>query len=120
MALVSGTASLRDIAGQFRVGRSALSRHVKGGHIAEELHKSKNAHEIVAADNLLARILKRQNRLDEMAEEARKFGDPELELKVHREAGRFMELEGKTTGSFREKIEHTGTIPLQIKVVRVD
>jgi len=115
-ALVSGTVSLRDIEGQYRVGRSALSRHVKGGHIAAKIQKAKHAHEAVAGENLLKRIERKYARFEAMAKDAQKWGELELELKVYRELKGFMELEGKATGAFRERIEHSGDMNITNKL----
>ncbi len=111
-SLVSPGAVLRDIARQFHVSKDALSRHVKGGHIEEKLKKAKNAHEALAADNLLTRIQRRYARFEKMAKDAERYGDPELELKIYQGESKYMELEGKATGAFREKVEHSGNVAL--------
>lgn len=107
-ALVSGTVSLRDIASQYRVGRTALSRHVKGGHVAAKIQQAKKAHEAVAGENLLQRIERRYKRLQEMADKHKEWGELEKELKVYHEEAGFMKIEGMATGAFKEKIEHSG------------
>jgi len=111
-ALVSGTASIRDIASQYRVGRSALTRHVKGGHIKEKIQQAKKAHEAVAGENLLQRIERRYTRLEKMARDFEKWGEPEKELKVYHEEAGFMKIEGMATGAFRERIEHSGSVEM--------
>ena len=112
-ALVSPGAVLRDIARQYRVSKDALSRHVNGGHIAEKITKAKNAREAVEADNLLARIQKHQSRFDKLIERVQKTGDIDWELKVLHGLKEYLELEGKATGSFREKIENSGSITIR-------
>lgn len=107
-SLVVPGASLRAIAVQYRVSKDALSRHIKGGHIAEKIQKAQHAHEAVAGENLLGRINKFHQRFEKMAENAEKWGDPALELKVYQTQAKYLELEGKATGIFREKIEHSG------------
>jgi hypothetical protein len=111
-ALITPGISLRDMARQFHLSKDALSRHVKGGHIAEKIQLAKNAHEVIAADNLLTRIKKRYARFEKMAEDAQGFGDPELELKIYREEAKYLELEGKALGTFRENVQHTGNVTL--------
>lgn len=111
-ALVSPGAVLRDIARQFRVSKDALSRHVKGGHIAERIQKAKHAHEAVAGDNLLTRIGRFHQRFEKMIENAQKWGDPNLEIKIYQTWAKYLELEGKATNAFSEKREHIGQLDL--------
>jgi ABC-type hemin transport system substrate-binding protein len=85
---------------------------VKGGHIAEKIQVAKKAHEAVAGENLLQRIERRYKRLEQMATNAQKYGDPKEELMVYREERGFMDIEGKATGAFKEKIEHSGDMNL--------
>jgi hypothetical protein len=110
VSLVSPNATLRDIARQYRVSKDALSRHIKGGHIAEKITKAKYAHEALAADNLLNRIQKFHTRFEKMAKNADSWGDPNLELRVYQTQAKYLELEGKATGAFREKMELSGNM----------
>jgi hypothetical protein len=119
-ALVSPGAVLRDIASQYRVGKDALSRHVNGGHIAEKIQKARNAREAVEADNLLSRIVKHQGRFDKLIERVQKTGDIDWELKVLHGLKEYLELEGKATGAFREKVEHSGSVALGITTLPDD
>jgi hypothetical protein len=112
-SLVSPGAVLRTIARQYRVSKDALSRHVKGGHIAEKTKAVQHAHEAVAGENLLNRIHTFHNRFSKMAKNAEKWGDPNLELKVYQIQAKYLELEGKAVGAFREKMEHSGQIDLR-------
>lgn len=116
-ALVLPGSSLRTIAQQFQVSKYALHRHVKGGHIAAKIQKAQNAREALEADNLLTRIRKRYIRFEQLAEKAAKLGDDETELKIYHEERGFMELEGKATGAFREKVEHSGTVGIQVSTM---
>jgi hypothetical protein len=112
-ALVSPGASLRAIAVQYRVSKDALSRHVKAGHIAEKIQKAAIAHETIAGENLLTRIEKFHKRFGELAKKQRDLGDDITELKVYQTQVKYLELEGKATGAFKEKIEHSGSVDIQ-------
>ena len=107
-ALVSGTAPIRTIAHQFQISNDALKRHVNNGHIAAKIQKSAIAQEKAEADDFYTHLQKRKLRFTEMAEEAKKAGNPHLELKVYQTEGKFVEMEGKALGAFKEKIEHSG------------
>jgi len=115
-ALVSPNATLRDIARQYRVSKDAVSRHIKGGHIAAKIQKAKHAHEALAADILLNRIQKFHDKFEKVAKNAQQWGDPELELRVYNAQAKYLELEGKATGAFREKIEHSGDMNITNKL----
>ncbi len=117
-SLVEPGATLRTIAQQFQVSKYALHRHVKGGHIAAKIQKAQNARESIEADNLLSRIQKRYTRFEKLAEKSQKLGDDEMELRIYREEARFMELEGKATGAFREKVEISGPSSGPIEIIR--
>lgn len=109
-ALVSGTAPIRTIAHQFQISNDALKRHVNNGHIAAKIQKSAIAQEKAEADDFYTHLQKRKLRFTEMAEEAKKSGNPHLELKVYQTEGKFVEMEGKALGAFKEKVEHSGMV----------
>lgn len=109
-ALVSPGASLRAIAVQFRVSKDALSRHIKAGHIEQKIQKAAHAHEAIAGENLLHRIDGFHKRFGELAKKQQQLGDDLTELKVYQTQAKFLEIEGKALGAFREKVEHTGNI----------
>jgi IS30 family transposase len=113
IALVSPGAKLRDIARQYRVSKDSLSRHVNNGHIQEKIQKAQHAHEAVEADKFLDRVLKHQGRFDKLIEKVQKIGDIDWELKVLHGLKEYLELEGKATGAFREKVEHSGNMILR-------
>ncbi len=115
-ALVSPGASLRAIAGQYRVSKDSLSRHIKAGHIEKKIQKAANAHEAMAGENLLVRIEGFHKRFGELAKKQRDLGDDLTELKVYQTQAKYLEIEGRATGAFREKIEHTGRGGQPIKV----
>lgn len=111
-ALVSGTVSIRAVADQWHVGREALRRHVKNGHIQSKIQKAAIAQEKAEADDFYTHLQKRKTRFTQMAAEAKTAGNPHLELKVYQVESKFTEMEGKALGAFREKIEHSGTLSL--------
>jgi transposase-like protein len=102
-SLVEPGSSLRDIARQYRVSKDALSRHVKGGHIEDEIKRVAAAHEAVETEDFLTYLQKRRARFEEMAEELRHHKcAPYPELKVYQIESKFAEMEGKVRGSFKE------------------
>jgi hypothetical protein len=111
-ALVSPNATLRDIARQYRVSKDAVSRHIKGGHIAAKIQKAKHAHEALAADNLITRVQRFHSRFERMAKDAQDWGDPNLEIKIYHAQAKYLDIEGRATGAFREKMELSGGISL--------
>jgi hypothetical protein len=111
-SLVSPGAVIRTIARQYRVSKDSLARHVKGGHIAAKIHKAQHAHEAVAGESILNRINRFHRRFEKMAKNAESWGDPNLELKVYQTQAKYLELEGKAVGAFREKIEHSGSVEM--------
>jgi hypothetical protein len=116
MALVSKNSSIRDIARQYRVGRSALTRHVNAGHMSPKIKEAKRAFDAVAGENLLNKIERIYKRFDELAEKQKRIGDDKTELNVYHELRGYMEMEGKATGAFREKIEHSGDMNITNKL----
>jgi len=113
-ALVSGTVSIRAVADQWHVGREALRRHVKNGHIQSKIQKAAIAQEKAEADDFYTHLQKRKTRFTQMAAEAKTAGNPHLELKVYQVESKFTEMEGKALGAFREKVEHSGKIELPL------
>ena len=111
-ALVEPGASIRGIARQFRVSDDALTRHVSKGHIAAKVKEAQRAHEAVAGENLLQRIDGFHKRFSELAKKQRQLGDDITELKVYQTQAKYLEIEGRATGAFREKVEHIGTVEI--------
>lgn len=111
-ALVSPNASIRTISHQYGVSKDALNRHVRGGHIKQKIQKAQLAHEAVQAEGLLTRIEKFHKRFGELADKQRSLGDDLTELKVYQTQARYLEIEGKATGAFLEKIEHRGSVEI--------
>jgi hypothetical protein len=115
-ALVSGIASIRTVSQQYGVSKDALTRHVRSGHIAKKIQKAQIARDAVEAENLLSRIQKHQDRFDKLIERVQKTGDIDWELKVLHGLKEYLDLEGKATGAFREKIEHSGGLTIANKM----
>lgn len=121
-ALVEPGAKLSFIALKFAVSKYALDRHVRKGHILEKIQKVRNAEEAAEIESFLQKIARKHRRFDELADEAKKKHDPHLELKVLREQAKYLDMEGKACGVYREKIEHSGPIggPVKIKIINVE
>jgi IS30 family transposase len=103
-ALVSEGATVRAIARQFNVGKDALARHVKNGHIAAKIAKAQAAQDIVEADSLLNKLLLHEGQINEVISTAHSARDYHLQLKAHKEAKGFLELQGRILGSFKDKV----------------
>ena len=103
LALVAG-GSLRDIAGQFRISKSALARH-KGSHVPACLAKAQEAQEVAQADDLLAQLRDLQARtlaiLTKAEEGTRR--DLRTALAAIGEARRNLELLGKLAGELQQE-----------------
>jgi hypothetical protein len=97
-ACLVSNGSLRDIAGQFAVSRSALDRHKK--HVPKALTLAKEAEEIAEAETLLSQIQKLTRRAYGILDRAEK-SKPGVALAAIREARSCLELLGKLSGELR-------------------
>ena len=95
-ALVSG-ATLRDIAGQHGVSKSALERH-KADHLPVELAKAKEAEVAARADDLLSQVRHLQTRTLAILEAAEASGEQRTALTAIGEARRNLALLGTLAG----------------------
>jgi hypothetical protein len=108
--LVDRSASYRDIAERFALSKTAVSRHVTGGHISELLSLAADAERSAQADTLLDRIEDLQARtlaILEASEETREHGTA---LSAIREARRDLELIGEVT----KELNRTPTLNLHL------
>jgi len=112
IALVKPGSTIRGIARAYRVSEDALSRHVNGGHITKKIQAAQNAYEKVEAGKFLDRLQHHQSRFDELLKKVQKTGDIDWELKVLHGLKEYLDMEGKATGAFREKIEHSGSVEM--------
>ena len=94
--LLSGT-SLRDIAGQYDLSKTALARH-KESHMPELLLKSQEVKEALQADNLLDQIVYYESEARRFKELAESQGDLELALKAVDRALKCLDLFAKARG----------------------
>lgn len=83
-ALLSGT-SFRDIAGQFTVSRSALTRH-KAEHLPAKLAKAHGAKELASADKLINELNGLKSKAVSLLMQAERAGDLRTALSGVREA----------------------------------
>jgi hypothetical protein len=108
--LVDRSASYRDIAERFALSKTAVSRHVTGGHISELLSLAADAERSAQADTLLDRIEDLQARtlaILESTEETREHGTAPSAI---REARRNLELIGEVT----KELNRTPTLNLHL------
>jgi len=90
--------SYRDIAGQYGVSKTAVSRHTKE-HLPDLLTKAHEAEQLAEADKLLTDIRKIQVRTLLMLQEAEKSGDLRTALAAVREARNNIALLGELRGA---------------------
>lgn len=88
--------TLRYIAGQFKVSKSALERHRE--HITTSLTKASQAREVADADNLLEQVKTLQSRALSILDKAESGNDLKTALGGIREARACLELLAKLTG----------------------
>jgi predicted transcriptional regulator len=108
--LVDRSASYRDIAERFALSKTAVSRHVTGGHISALIALAADAERSAQADTLLDRVEDLQARtlaILEASEETREHGTA---LSAIREARRNLELIGEVT----KELDRTPTLNLHL------
>ncbi len=99
--LVGGT-SYRNIAKQFGLSITALSRH-KNNHIPAALMQAKEVKKVVAADNLLDEIKDLQDRAISILEKAEVAGELGVALRGIREARECLKLLAELEGRLWER-----------------
>ena len=75
--LVTRSASYRDVSGQFALSKSAVSRHVNDGHIAERLSKVRDEEEAREALNVVRQLKAINSMAGTMLQEAFEAEDGE-------------------------------------------
>ncbi len=98
-ALVAGATSLRDIAGQFGLSRSALFRH--RAHIPAALTKAKEAGEIAQANTLLARVNEVISKAENIAGKALAANEFAAAVRGLGEVRQCLELLGELSGELQ-------------------
>ena len=99
-------ASFRDIAGRYRVGRSALHRHRENGHIAEPMVLAAQADQetraVVLGGNLLNDVQSLRDRALAVLDGAEGEADRRLSLHAIREVRECIKLLGVVRGELQE------------------
>jgi len=100
----------RDIAGQYKLSKSAVERHFNGnpdknepGHIAELLSKSSDINEIVTAYSLLKKVKDEEDFVREMRILAATDGDIKVALAAVDRALKCIELYARVLGVIEEQ-----------------
>jgi predicted DNA-binding protein YlxM (UPF0122 family) len=93
--------SLRDIAGQYSISKTALHRHKK--HIPATLAKAQEAQEVARADNLLDQVTELRDKALSILDKAEQAGDLRTALQGVREAKGCLELLAKLQGELQER-----------------
>jgi len=107
-AIAEPGSSIRGISRKYKLSEDALKRHLDNGHIADKIIKAQRVCDMIESDDFLAHVQKKRTRFQEMAEDAKKEANPHLELKIYQVESKFIEIEGKALGAFREHVELTG------------
>ena len=113
-ALVIEGASLRDVAGQYHVSKSSLKRHMDNGHISPAAVTIKQIQEIHRIDSFQEHHQAIRDDLESQKGRAREAEDARLELLISREIIRLHDIDGRASGVYREKVEHTGKIETEV------
>jgi hypothetical protein len=100
-ALLISPLSLRDIAGQYKVSKSALQRH-KEDHMPLDLIKTKMAGEICRAEGLLNKLISLKNDAERIAKKAESDDDLKTALAGIREQSRIIEILAKMQGQIQQ------------------
>src|SRR5215218_3592270 len=108
--LVDRSASYRDIAKRFGLSKTAISRHVSGGHISELVALAADAERSAQADTLLDRIENLQARTLAILEASEETHEHGTALSAIREARRNLELIGEVT----KELNRTPTLNLHL------
>jgi transposase-like protein len=85
LALVDG-GSVRDVARRFGVGRNAVHRHRKGGHIVESLVRAAETADVARGDDLLTRVRDLEGRAFRILDRAERTGELRVALRAIAEA----------------------------------
>jgi hypothetical protein len=93
-ALLISKKSLRDIADQFHVSKSALLRH-KTDHIPKDLVKAKESDEICRAEGLLTKLVSLKNDAQRITEKAETNDDLKTALSGINTQAKILELLAK-------------------------
>jgi len=107
--LLSGTSSLRDIAGQFGISKSSLERHKSQGHISEVLAKAEHAAQTSHCNNLLNQVQELREKSLSLLKKAEESGDlrtSAIFLRELREQIRLLAAMALEVEREREKDEH--------------
>ncbi len=110
-AIVGGL-SIRAIARQYEVSRSALTRHARAGHVPLAMVADVEAREVARGQSLTSRAEDLWTRARVILEEAE--GRPTVQLAAVRELRAVVELLGRLTGAFASQDEHPMRIELTL------
>jgi hypothetical protein len=107
-ALVAG-ASFRDIAGQYKLSKSAVERH-KAEHLPAAMAKAKEAADVAHGDDLLEQVRKLQNVTMSILAKAYNANDLRIALQAIAQARGNLELLGRLLG----ELQAEGTVNVLI------
>lgn len=100
-ALVGGT-SLRDIAAQYNVSKTALGRH-STTHLSKALATVREERGVKSAGKVLDRVERLANRLEKMLDDLDEEGKTQSVIQASRELRGSLELLAKLSGELQDK-----------------
>ena len=100
-AIIAGE-PIRDIARQFDINKSAISRH-KQKHLPSTIVNAKKGEDIVKATNLVEEISRLKSKAENIAKKAEEKGDYRTALAGVRELTRIVELLAKMQGEIKDQ-----------------
>lgn len=110
-------ASLRSIARQYRVSKDALKRHMDNGHISPAAITVKQIRDIHQTETFQEEHEKIKTDLESQKSQARDEKNYRLLLDITKEQIRLHDISGKASGVYREKVEHSGSVDVQVNTM---
>jgi hypothetical protein len=98
--------SMRDIAGRWRLSKSAVERHARA-HVSTAAAAAQEARAEVSGDALVTRLRSMHDETSALLEEAKKTGDADVALRAIARLERQLELEARILSQLREVAPHT-------------
>lgn len=100
-ALLAGSKTYREIEAEYKISRSAISRHVQKGHISAQVAKAHEAKQVSEACSLLEQVQDLQSTANRILKDAESKKDLRGACQAIREVRSILELLAKMTGELQ-------------------
>jgi len=100
-ALLAGSKTYREIEAEYKISRSAISRHVQKGHISAQVAKAHEAKQVSEACSLLEQVQDLQSTANRILKDAESKKDLRGACVAIREVRSILELLAKMTGELQ-------------------